>query len=166
VRQKIEEKKRLEDEIQKAGMILEDKCGYPNHRRTQSVKRSVEDARPLHRKPRRFASVLQTIDRVGKNPRKIINELEHIESLKQERRLKKNCGMWESRAARFNEIVPMCEQVLSRGDRGISLLMGLQAAVLKKIEVDEVSKKVGLALFTVFNYILIRGYNSSNVCTN
>jgi len=39
VRQKIEEKKRLEDEIQKAGMILEDKCGYPNHRRTQSVKR-------------------------------------------------------------------------------------------------------------------------------
>lgn len=28
VRQKIEEKKRLEDEIQKAGMILEDKCGY------------------------------------------------------------------------------------------------------------------------------------------
>jgi hypothetical protein len=32
----------------------------------------------------------------------------------------------------------MCEQVLSRGDRGISLLMALQAAVLKKIEVDEV----------------------------
>jgi hypothetical protein len=80
-------------------------------------------------------SVLQTFEEMGYDLQNIIIKLAQIKSLREtERRLKKNCKMWESRAAQYKEIFPMCEQVVSRGDIGLSLLIALQAAVFKKTE--------------------------------
>jgi hypothetical protein len=59
-----------------------------------------------------------------------------IRSLKQtEYRLKINCKMWESRAARFKELVPMCQQIVRLGI-GIEELLAFHAAVFKKADMD------------------------------
>jgi hypothetical protein len=140
VKQKIEEKHTLEEEIRKSRLSLDqENIKIEIIEEYKKLKEELNKRGISIGDPRRFASVLQTIDRIGNEPRKIIRELEQIKSLKQtERRLKKNCGMWESRATQYKEIIPMCEQVVSRGDLGISLLMALHAAVLKKTEESSV----------------------------
>jgi hypothetical protein len=140
LKQKIEEKHTLEEEIRKSRLSLDqENIKIEIIEEYKKLKEELNKRGISIGDPRRFASVLQTIDRIGNEPRKIIRELEQIKSLKQtERRLKKNCGMWESRATQYKEIIPMCEQVVSRGDLGISLLMALHAAVLKKTEESSV----------------------------
>ena len=157
MKHKMEEKQRLEEEIRKSGAILEQKnVDIQTIEEYQALKDELKKHSLPIENPRRFASILQTIDHIGNNPRKIIRELEPIISLKQtERSLKNSCEMWESRANRYKEIIPMCEHVVSRGDLGLSLLMALHAAVLKKIEVDGVP--AGAAPFQVMNDI--DGYN-------
>ena len=101
--------------------------------------------------PRRFASILQAIDQIGYDPRQIVKELAGIKSLRRtERLLKNNCKMWELRATRYKELVPMCEQVVSSGI-GLPLLMALQAAVIKRIEEDGVP--AGAAPFRIMQDI-------------
>lgn len=139
IKKKIEEKQKLEEELQKARAILDQ----------ENVEiRALEEYKELREEfkkrgisiesSRQFASVLQTIDRIGHDPRKVIRELAHIKSLKlEERRLKKNCRFWESRAAHYKEAFRMCERVVSNGI-GISLVLALETAVIKKIEIDGV----------------------------
>lgn len=88
--------------------------------------------------PRKLVSVLQTFDEMGNDPQRIVTNYARIKSFRQtERRLKKNCRFWESRAAHYKEAFRMCERVVSMGI-GISLVLALETAVIKKIEVDGV----------------------------
>jgi hypothetical protein len=150
--QKIEEKKRLEEEIQKAGAILEEK--NIDIRNTEEYKKFKDELKKYGlsiENPRRFASILHAIDQIGYIPRQIVRELAGIKSLRRtERLLKNNCKMWESRATRYKELVPMCEQVVSSGI-GLPLLVALQAAVIKRIEQDGVP--AGAAPFRVMQDI-------------
>lgn len=141
INQKIEEKKRLEEEVQKSRAILDqenvDIQTIEEYKKLEDEFNkyglSMED-------PRKLISVLQTIDEIGHDPQKIVASLARIKSLKgTERRLRNNCKMWESRLARHNEVLPMCERVLSMGIR-IPLVLALETAVIKKIEVDGVPK--------------------------
>jgi hypothetical protein len=127
---KTKEKKRLEEEIQKAGAILEEEnVDIQIIEEYKKLKNELKKYGLSIENPRRFASILQAIDQIGYNPRKIIREMEHIKSLKQtERSLKNNCKMWELRATRYKELVPMCEQVVSSG---IVLLMAASSTVRK-----------------------------------
>ena len=85
--------------------------------------------------PRRLASILHTIDEIGYDPKKIVSGLARLKSLRRaEGRLKNNCKIWESRAARYNEIIPLCEQLVQFGI-GFPELAALHAAVLKKADV-------------------------------
>jgi hypothetical protein len=88
--------------------------------------------------PRKLGSVLQTFDEMGNDSQKIVASLARIKSFRQtERRLRKNCTFWESRAAHNKEAFRMCERVVSNGI-GISLVLALETAVIKKIELDGV----------------------------
>src|SRR5437667_11053899 len=99
--QTIEEYKNLENELKKYGLSIEN-----SHR---------------------FASVLQAIDQIGYDPRQIVRELAGRKSLRwTERILKNNCKMWESRAVRCKEIIPLCEQIVPFGI-GFSELAALHA---------------------------------------
>ena len=49
--------------------------------------------------------------------------------------MKNNCKVLESRAAEYKEIIPMCERVVS-GGIGISLLLALETAAIKRVEED------------------------------
>ena len=102
INQKIEEKKRLEEEIQKAGAILRE-MNVDIHAIGEYKKLEEELKRNglSIESPRRLVSILQTINQIGYDPRKIVTELARLKSLRQaERRLKKNCKILESRAAR------------------------------------------------------------------
>jgi len=137
--QKIEEKKRLEDEIQKLRAILDQE--NIDIQIIEEFKKLKEELRKYGlsiEDPRPFALVLQTIDRIGNDPRKFIRELAQIKSFKQEeRRLKNDCKMWESRAARYRQVLPLCEQVVHFGI-GVGGLLAFHAAVVKRVDVDSV----------------------------
>jgi len=62
-----------------------------------------------------------------------------MKSLEQkEWRPKNYCKMWESHAAEYQKIVPMCKHVISMGIE-FPLLVALETAVIKKIEEEGVS---------------------------
>ena len=86
--------------------------------------------------PHSLVSVLHTIDETGRDPKTILSELARLKSVRQaEMRLKKNCKMWELRAARYKEIIPLCEQIVRFGI-GFPELAALHAAVLKKADLE------------------------------
>ena len=140
INRKLKMKQTLEEEEQRARAILDQ----------ENVEiRALEEYKELREEFKRrgisiesscqFASVLQTIDRIGYYPSKVLRELARIKSLSvEERRLKKNCKIWESRAAQYKEVLPMCERVVSLGIR-IPLLLALETAVMKAVELDRVS---------------------------
>ncbi len=130
---KTEQKKRLEEEIQKAGAILEEK--NVDIQTIEEYKKSKNELKKYGlsiENPHRFVSVLQTIDRIGGDPRKIIRELSRVKSLKRtEGQLKKSCMMLESRISHCREVLPMCEQIM-RLRIGFPELLAFHVAVMKK----------------------------------
>jgi len=106
----VEEYKKLEEDLKKYGLSMES--------------------------PRSLVSVLKTITETGRDPKKILSELAHLKSLRQaERRLKNNCKIWESRAARYKEIIPLCEQLVLFGI-GFPEMAALHAAIIKKADLE------------------------------
>jgi len=84
--------------------------------------------------PHSLVSVLHTIDETGRDPKTILSELARLKSVRQaEMRLKKNCKMWELRATRYNEIIPLCEQIIPLGI-GFIEMAALHAAIIKKAD--------------------------------
>jgi len=137
INQKIKEKQKLEEEIQNARAILDqENIEVQNINEYKKSKEQLEiyglSTEVLHK----LVSVLQSINEMGYDPQKIVAYYTHIRSLEQkERLLKKNCKVLESRAARYQEIFPVCEHVVSMGI-GLPLVLTLETAVIKKIEED------------------------------
>ena len=140
VKRRVEEKTKLDEEIQKAGAILEEKnVEIQTIEEYKKLKNELKKYSLSIENPRRFASILQTIDQIGYNPRKIVRELASIKSLRRtERHFKNNCKMWELRATQYKEILPLCEQIVSFGI-GFHELAAFHAAVLKKTYVENLS---------------------------
>jgi len=122
INQKIEEKKRIEKETQKSRAILDqENIKIQNINEYKKSKEQLEkyglSTEVLHK----LVSVLQSFNEMGFDSQKIVASLASIKSFTQtERRLKKNCRFWESRAAHYKEAFRMCERVVSNGI-GISL---------------------------------------------
>jgi len=135
--QKIEEKKRLEQEIQKSRAILDqESIDIQTIEEYKKLKEELKKYGFSMEAQHELVLLLQTLDEMGNDPSKIVASLARIKSFrKTERRLKKNCRFWESRAAHYKEAFQMCERVVSNGI-GISLVLALETAVIKKIEVD------------------------------
>ena len=115
VKQKEEEKQRLEEEIKHSRAILEstnveaqtlsEYNQLKEHLRKHNL--SLED-------PTRLLSILQTIKEIGYEPQKIVARFSYIESLRQtEKGLKNNCKMFEERATRYQHILPLSERFVS-----------------------------------------------------
>ena len=87
--------------------------------------------------PAKLVSVL-TFKELGYDPYKIVALYARIKSLeRKEWRLKNYCKIWESHAAEYQKIVPMCKRVVSMG-MGIEISVTLETAVIKKIEEEGV----------------------------
>jgi hypothetical protein len=108
-----------------------------------------------------MVSVLRKFKEMGYDLREIVAYYIRMKSLEQkEWRLKNYCKMWESCAAEYQKIVPMCKRVVSMGI-GIPLLLALETAVIKKIE--EVGVPPESAPFRVMQEIECYNSNSTNV---
>jgi hypothetical protein len=74
--------------------------------------------------PPKLVSILRKVKEMGYDPQKIVAYYTRMKYLeKKEWRLKNYCKMWESRAAEYQMIIPMCKRVISIGI-GIPLLLG------------------------------------------
>lgn len=88
--------------------------------------------------PHKLVSVLLKINQLGYDPLKIVSFVVRIKSLREtERMLRKNCAMLESRATRFREVLPMCEQVKRLGI-GFSELVAFHTAVIKRADFENI----------------------------
>ena len=152
VKEKIEEKRRLEEEIRKSCAILDqEKIDFQTIEEFRNLKEVLNKRGVSIGDPRRFTSVLQTIDRIGNDPRKIVKELAPIKSLKwEERRLKNGCKQWESRAARFRQVLPSCEQIVRFGI-GIKELIAFHTAVIMRADMDGIT--TGAAAYRILKNI-------------
>jgi DNA-binding ferritin-like protein len=73
-------------------------------------------------------SILQAINQLGYDPRKIVSEIARLKSLRQtERHLKNNCKILESHLNQFKDVLPLCEQIARLGI-GFPELMMFQSA--------------------------------------
>jgi len=152
VKRKIEEKQRIQTEIQKAGAILKQK--NVDIQTIEEYKKLEEELKRNGlsvESPRTLASILHTIKEIGYDPKKIVSEFARLKSLRQaERRLKTNCKIWESRAARYNELIPLCEQLVQFGV-GFHELVALHATIIKKADIE--SLPFGEAAYALMNGI-------------
>jgi hypothetical protein len=85
--------------------------------------------------PRKLISVLVKINQLGYDSLKIVKALARIKSLKL---LKNECKVLESRAARYKQLLPLCEKIVRFGI-GIGELLALHAAVMKKSDLEKIS---------------------------
>ena len=137
VKQKMEVRQRLEEEIQQAGAILESK--NVNIQTVEEYKElekelntnglSMEDIHIL-------VSLLQTIRQLGYDPQKIVSDLKRVKSLRQtEKQLENNCEKYVSRITRYRDLLPLCEELVSFGI-GFPELLAFHSAVLKKTDME------------------------------
>jgi hypothetical protein len=152
VKQKEEEKQRLEEEIEHSRAILEstnveaqtlsEYNQLKEHLRKHNL--SLED-------PTRLLSILQTIKHIGYDPQKIVARFSQVESLRQtEKGLKNNCNMLEKRAAKYQHTLPLSEQFVSFGI-GIDPLIGFNILVTETAETYNIP--ISTAAFRVINEI-------------
>jgi len=137
INKKIEEKKRLEEEVQKLREILDqENVDIQTIEEYKKLEDQLKKYGLSMEAPSKLVTLLQKFNEMGYDPQRIVTNYALIKSYRQtERRLKKNCKIWDSRAAQYKEVLPMCERVVSMGIR-IPLLLALETAVIKKIEVD------------------------------
>jgi hypothetical protein len=152
IKQKLEEKQRLDEQMQEAGAILKstnvdiDTINQFNRLKEHLSKYhlSLED-------PTRLLSILQTIRQIGYEPRKIVAAFVSMKSLMQrERQLKNNCKMFERRATRYQHILPISEQFVSFGI-GINPLIAFNILVTETAETYKIP--ISTAAFRVIKEI-------------
>jgi CRISPR/Cas system CMR-associated protein Cmr5 small subunit len=140
VKQKEEEKQRLEQEIKHNRVILESTnvdvqiiSEYKQLKDELSKHRlSIED-------PTKLLLVLRTIKQIGYDPQKIVARFSYIKSLSQtEKGLEDNCKMLEERVARCESVLPLAEQI-SRLRIGIGELLAFHTSVSETAEMNNLS---------------------------
>jgi hypothetical protein len=140
VKQKEEEKQRLEEEIKHTRAILESTnvdvqtINQYTHLKAELSKHglSTED-------PTRLLLILRTIKQIGYEPQKIVAEFSNIKSLKRrEKALQNNCKILEERVAKCQSVLPLCEQIV-RLPIGICELLAFHTAVSEKAELNNLS---------------------------
>lgn len=133
IKRKQEEKQKLEKEIEKAREIL---------KRTNVGIQTVKEYKRLGEELNKhglsmsetdnLVSILKKFKKMRFDPRNIVMEIFCVRSLRQQKKqLKNDCKMMESRASRYKEIIPLCEQLLPLGI-GFGELASFHAAVMKR----------------------------------
>ncbi|MDQ6865002.1 MAG: hypothetical protein M3044_14400 [Thermoproteota archaeon] len=152
VKQKEEEKQRLEEEIQRAGAILLSKnVDIETIGEFTQLKEHLSKHNLSLEDPTRLLSILQTIKQIGYDPQKIVARLSHIESLRQtEKGLKNNCKMLEKRAVGYQHILPLAEQFVFSGI-GIDPLIAFNILVTETAETYNIP--ISTAAFRVIKEI-------------
>ncbi len=152
IKQKLEEKQRLEEQIQEAGTLLTGKnVDIETINEFVRLKEHLTKYNLSLEDPTRLLSILQTIKQIGYEPQKIVAVFASMKSLRQkERQLKNNCKRFERRAERYQHILPSSEQFVSFGI-GIDPLITFNILVTETAETCNVP--ISTAAFRVIKEI-------------
>jgi hypothetical protein len=113
IKRQQDELQKLDEEIEKAGAILEQKnIDIQIIEEFKKLEEGLQKYGLCMESPRTLVSVLQMIKQLGYNPRKL-----------------------ESHTNRYQEIIHLCEQLISL-EIGFTELSTFHAAIFKKIEVE------------------------------
>jgi hypothetical protein len=140
VKQKEEEKQRLEEEIKDRRTILEStNVDVQTINEYSHLKEELSKHGLSSEDPTRLLLILRTIKQIGYDPRKIVAEFSNIKSRKRrEKALQNNCKMLEERVAKCQSVLPLCEQIV-RIRIGIGQLLAFHTAVSEKSEIHNLS---------------------------
>jgi 5'-3' exonuclease len=117
LKQKEEEKQRLEEEIQQRRAILDStNVDVQTISEYTHLKEELCQYRLSTEDPTRLLSILQTIKQIGYEPQKIIATFASMKSLRQkEKLLKNNCKMLEKKLSRYRQVLPLLQDIQSMG---------------------------------------------------
>ena len=139
-KQKLEEKNRLEEQIQEAGTVLQSKnVDIETINEFNQLKEHLSKHNLSLEDPSRLLSILQTIKQIGYEPPKIVARFSYIESLRQtEKGLKNNCKIFEERLCGYRQVLPLLQRILSMCI-DIDKLLVFSVAVDEKAEIFNMS---------------------------
>jgi hypothetical protein len=140
VKQKEEEKQRIEEEIKHRRTILEStNLDIQTINEYTHLKEELNKHGLSSEDPTRLLLILRTVKQIGYDPRKIVAEFTNIKSLqRREKALQNNCKMLEERVARCQGVLPLAEQI-SRLPIGIGELLAFHTAVSEMAEMNNLS---------------------------
>jgi hypothetical protein len=133
VKQKEEEKQRLEDEIIQRRAILEStNVEMETINEYKQLKAELNKYHLSSDDPERLLTVLDNLKDYRYDPKKIVAEFSNIKSLKQrEKALKDNCAMLEKRMSGDRQVIPLLQRIRSMGI-GVDKLLPFSLAVNEK----------------------------------
>jgi hypothetical protein len=152
VKQKEEEKQRLEEEIKHRRSILESTNVEIQTINEYKQLKELSRHRLSSEDPDKLLTLLNNIKQYRYDPKKVVAEFSSIKSLKRrEKALQNNCKMLDERMARCQSVIPLCEQIVWLRI-GIGELLAFHTAVSEKAEMQNLS--MDAAAYRVIENIL------------
>ena len=162
VKQKEEEKQRLEEEIKQTRAILEStNVEMETINEYKQLKAELSKYHLSSDDPERLLTVLDNLKDYRYDPKKIVAEFSNIKSLKQrEKALKDNCAMLEKRMSGDRQVIPLLQRIRSMGI-GIDKLLPFSLAVNEKARTCNlpISAAAYRVIEDIENYNRIGGMN-------
>jgi hypothetical protein len=133
IKQKKEEKQRLEEEIKHSRAILESaNVEVQTINEYEQLKAELGKNHLSFEDPSKLVTVLTKIKNYRYDPKKILVEFSDIKSLKRrEKALKDNCAMLEKRMSGDRQVIPLLQRIRSMGI-GVDKLLPFSLAVNEK----------------------------------
>jgi hypothetical protein len=162
VKQKEEEKQRLDEEIEHKCAILEStNVEIQTINEYKQLKAELNKYHLSSEEPERLVTVLNNMKHCRYDPKKIVAEFARLNSLRgSERILKNNCKMFENRMSEYRQVLPLLQRIRSMGI-DIDKLQVFSVAVYEKAEKYNMS--ISAAAYRVIedieNYNRIGGLN-------
>jgi hypothetical protein len=140
IKQKFDDKQKLEEKINEADAILQSKnVDIGTIIEYNQLKEGLSKHNLSLEDPTRLLSILQTIKQIGYDPQKIIARFAYLNSLRQtEKGLKNNCKIFEERLCGYRQVLPLLQRILSMGI-DIDKLLVFSVAVDEKAEIYNMS---------------------------
>jgi 5'-3' exonuclease len=156
VKQKEEEKQRLEDEIKQRRAILESaNVEIQTIIDYKQLKAELSKHNLSLEEPERLVTVLNNMKHCRYDPKKIVAEFARLNSLRRsERILKNNCEIFENRMSEYKEVLPHLLQIRAMG-------IGIDKLSIFSIAVNETAQKYNLSISAAAYRVIedIENYN-------
>jgi hypothetical protein len=140
VKQKEEEKQRLEEEIKRRRAILESTdVDLKIIDEYKQLKEELNKRGLSMEDPNRLLTILKSFKQLKYDPNKIIIEFSRLNSLRRsERILKNNCQILENRMSEYRQVLPLIQQIQAMGI-DIDKLIPFSVAVDEKARTSKLS---------------------------
>ena len=156
VKQKEEEKQRLEEEIKQRRAILEStNVDVQTINEYKQLKAELSKHHLSSEEPERLVTVLNNMKHCRYDPKKIVAEFARLNSLRRsERILKNNCKMFENRMSEYRQVLPLLQRIRSMG-------IGIDKLSTFSIAVNETAQKYNLSISAAAYRVIedIENYN-------